>query len=68
MNKGFNLQVVEFKEILAKTINESKLPPTVVQMVLNEFTSGYAVIVSNQLTAERLLLEKEGEDNGIQES
>lgn len=54
---GINLQIQTLKEQLANIINESKLPPTIVQMVLFEISSQ----VNNQ-TALAIKLELKAEE------
>lgn len=57
---GINLQIQQFKEKLANDINEAKLPPTIVQMVLREMTSQVNELVAQAIEAER----KEGDKDG----
>ena len=61
--KGVNLQIQEFKENLLSVINESKLPPVIVQMALGELTVQVDRITEQALEKERQVYEKtqEGE-------
>lgn len=67
--KGINLQIQEFKENLLNVINESKLPPAIVQMALGELTAQVDRITEQALEKERQAYEKtqEGEITDGQE-
>lgn len=60
---GINLQIQTLKEQLAKIINESNLPPTIVQMVLFEISSQVNALAAQVIEAEKKEQE-EGEKDG----
>lgn len=53
---GINLHIQQFKEKLANAINDSKLPPTIVQMVLNEITAQVNILTAQAIEAEKKAL------------
>ena len=53
---GINLHIQQFKEKLANVINDSKLPPTIVQMVLNEITAQVNILTAQAIEAEKKAL------------
>ncbi|QHQ61397.1 hypothetical protein Ana3638_11945 [Anaerocolumna sedimenticola] len=65
--KGFNLQIVELKENLAKVLNEAKMPTMVKQMALFEISSQVNQLVAQEIEAERKAWE-EGEKDGNKSS
>lgn len=52
MEKGINLQIDEFKQNLAMVINESHMPPSIVEMVLQGLLSEASMINRQQLLRE----------------
>ena len=53
---GINLHIQKFKEKLANAVNDSKLPPTIVQMVLNEITAQVNILTAQAIEAEKKAL------------
>lgn len=53
MEKGINLQIQEFKESLAITINNAKMPTSIIEMVLKEFLSQATLLNQAQLEQEK---------------
>ena len=53
MEKGINLQIQEFKESLAITINNAKMPTSIIEMVLKEFLSQATLLNQTQLEQEK---------------
>ena len=53
---GINLHIQQFKEKLANVINDSKLPPTIVQMVLNEITAQVNILTAQAIETEKKAL------------
>lgn len=50
---GFNTRVVEFKQRLVQVINESQLPPVVVDMALGELKNAVSADIKRALTEEK---------------
>ena len=53
MEKGINLQIHNFKESLAITINNAKMPTSIIEMVLKEFLSQATLLNQAQLEQEK---------------
>jgi hypothetical protein len=67
--KGFNLRVKEFREAIAKDINEAGLPICITSMVISEVLQSlkaaeYNAIDHEQKIYEKELAEKEQEEKG----
>ena len=58
---GINTQVIKLKEAIARDINESGLPPTVIDMVIGEFKIQLQALSEQAIEAEQKAQEKEGE-------
>lgn len=58
MEKGINLQIDEFKKNLAMVINESHMPPSIVEMVLQGLLSETSLINRQQILKETQEYEK----------
>lgn len=53
MEKGFNLQIEEFKENIIREINNSNLPITVVEMIFQKLLSEITVVKQQTLKMEQ---------------
>lgn len=63
MAKGYNLQILEYKQELIKVINASQLPASVQRMCIAEILGQVDALVAQQIEMERAA-EKEGDAIG----
>lgn len=63
MEKGINLRIQETKENIANVINDAKLPPGVMQMILESFVTQIQNINSQMINVELEAYKKEGVEN-----
>nr|WP_308743197.1 hypothetical protein [uncultured Anaerocolumna sp.] len=64
LEKGINLRIQELKEQIAIATNEAKLPPSVLQMIFNEFAVQMQVQNVEAIKAEKESYMKEGAKDG----
>jgi len=64
MEKGINLRIQELKERIAISTNEAKLPPSVLQMIFNEFSVQRQLQNMKAVEAEKELHAKKGAKDG----
>ena len=62
--KGFNLRIQECKEDIAEAINKSKLPPSVLLMIINEFAMQMQGQNARAIELERKAYKEGSETNG----
>jgi hypothetical protein len=62
--KGLNLRIQEAREDIANTINNTKLPPGIVLMILNEFKLQTQAQNAQMIAAEKQKYEEEVKKNG----
>jgi hypothetical protein len=60
---GINLAIQEVKEKIAKDINESKLPPGILLMIINEFLSQIQMQNLRAIEAEKKASEEKESEN-----
>jgi len=57
--KGINLRIQEIKEDIADVANKSQLPPSILLMILGEFTAQIQVQNARMIELERKTYEEE---------
>ena len=62
--KGFNLRIQEIKEDIADVVNKSQLPPSILLMILGEFTAQIQVQNARMIELERKAYEEEVKKHG----
>jgi hypothetical protein len=60
--KGINLRIQEAKEGIAEAVNKSQLPPSILLMILGEFTVQIQAQNAHMIEIERREYEKAGEN------
>ena len=66
MDKSLDLKLIELKEKLIETINESHLPLTCIGYVVGEISQLIAITLEQQIAKEREKLSKESEEQECQ--
>jgi len=62
--KGINLRIQEIKEDIADVVNKSQLPPSILLMILGEFTAQIQVQNARMIELERKAYEEEVKKHG----
>lgn len=62
--KGINLRIQEAKEDIADVVNKSQLPPSILLMILGEFTTQIQVQNARMIELERKSYEEEVKKHG----
>lgn len=62
--KGINLRIQEAKEDIADVVNKSQLPPSILLMILGEFTAQIQVQNARMIELERKAYEEEVKKHG----
>lgn len=66
--KGINLRIQECKENIAAAINNAKLPPGILQMILSEFATQVQMQNAQAIAQERKFYEEGVKEDGSKHS
>lgn len=66
MDKSLDLKLIELKEKLIETINESHIPLTCIGYIVGEISQLISITLERQLAIEREKLSKESEEQECQ--
>lgn len=65
--KPLQVRIEDFRRNLEKTVEESELPPFLLEMIIGEYLSGISVVAKREFAAARAeweSAEKDGEKDG----